>query len=148
MYPGTIFNWHDQSVIENVPINTVDNSPLFFTVSSFDRGPEDLRVVTGQDFYKLYGSKMNFARHGQPALQAANMINGGARLLIKRLVAKDATLANIIAVSKLTSTVKAIKANAEDPNGKTLVELMGGASTTVEYTEALEILSSVGSEND
>ena len=148
MYPGTIFNWHDQSVIENVPINTVDNSPLFFTVSSFDRGPEDLRVVTGQDFYKLYGSKMNFARHGQPALQAANMINGGARLLIKRLVAKDATLANIIAVSKLTSTVKAIKANAEDPNGKTLVELMGGVSTTVEYTEALEILSSVGSEND
>ena len=148
MYPGTIFNWHDQSVIENVAINTVDNSPLFFTVSSFDRGPEDLRVVSGQDFYKLYGSKMNFARHGQPALQAANMINGGARLLIKRLVAKDATLANIIAVSKLTSTVKAIKANAEDPNGKTLVELMGGASTTVEYTEALEILSSVGSDND
>lgn len=147
MYPGTIFNWHDQSVIENVPINTVDNSPLFFTVSSFDRGPEDLRVVNGQDFYKLYGSKMNFTKHGQPALQAANMINGGARLLIKRLVAKDATLANTIAVSKLTSTVKAIKANVEDPNGKTLVELMGGEATTVVYTEALEILSSVGSED-
>ena len=146
MYPGTIYNWHDQSVIENVAIDTVDNSPLFFTVSSFERGPEDLRVVSGQDFYKLYGSKMDFTRHGQPALQAANMINGGARLLIKRLVAKDATLANVIAVSKLTSTVKAIKADAEDPNGKTLDELMGGTSASVKYTEALEIISSVGSE--
>lgn len=144
MYPGTIVNWHDESAITNQVIETVDNSPLFLAVSSFDRGPEDLRVVTGADFYKLYGSKMNFERHGQPALQAANIINGGGKLLIKRLVADDATVANTIAIANVKSEINAVKADEADPNGKTLAEITGDSSDTVNYTEILDIISSVG----
>lgn len=110
MYPGTIINpWHDQSAISTRTIEQVDNIPLYAHVSSFDRGPEDLRVVSGQLFYDLYGSKMNFSKHGQPALQAANIIDGGGQILIKRLVAKDALLANVIFVATVTSVTTAAK---------------------------------------
>jgi hypothetical protein len=83
MYPGTIINIIDQSQIPELEANSVDNAPLYLTVSSFDRGPEDLRIVnTSSEFHSLYGTKMNFVKHGQPALQAANDIAGGAKLLI------------------------------------------------------------------
>lgn len=104
MYPGTIVNIIDQSYLGDTDSTSVDNSPLYLAVSSFDRGPEDLRVVTtANDFYALYGKKMNFAKHGQPAIQAANDIAAGARLLIKRIVPDDALLGNLI----LTVTAKA-----------------------------------------
>ena len=96
MYQGTIVNWHDQSQIKAPAIESVDNRPLFLHASSFDKGPEELRVVHGQKFYELYGTKMNFANHGQPAIQAANIIDGGGELLVKRVVAADAKLANIV----------------------------------------------------
>lgn len=149
-HPGTTFTWHDQSAINtNVNIDAVDNAPLFLTVSSFDRGPEDLRVVTNKDFYNLYGNKMNFAAHGQPALQAANIINGGGKLLIKRLVAEDAQLANLIGIATVKEVVNTVKAAEGDPNGKTLGELLNGvADEPVEYVEALELMSSVGDTDD
>ena len=146
MYPGTIFNWHDQSGITTSVIESIDNSPLYLHLSSFDRGPEGLRVVKGKEFYQLYGSKMNFAKHGQPAIQAANIIDGGGSLLLKRLVAKDATLANLVAIAKLRSTINVVK--ADEVNGKTLNELMTGeVAEAVEYAEQLEIVSSVGTED-
>ena len=51
MYPGTIFNWHDESVTKETVVENIDNSQLFMQVSSFNRGPEDLRVVSGKTFY-------------------------------------------------------------------------------------------------
>ena len=145
-YPGSTFTWHDQSAIaQNEAIETVDNSPLFFAVSSFDRGPEDLRVVSNKDFYNLYGNKMNFNRHGQPAIQAANIINGGGRLLIKRLVADDAKLANMVAVATVKEVISTVKAADNDSNGKTLGELLNGVpDAPIEYVEALELISGVG----
>jgi len=124
MYPGTIVNWHDQSVTTETVAENIDNSQLFFQVSSFDRGPEDLRVVSGRTFYDLYGSKMNFSRHGQPSIQAANIIDGGGKLLIKRVVAEDALLANLVAIATVESSVSAVKAEAGDINGKTLEEIL------------------------
>lgn len=118
MYPGTIVNWHDQSAI---PINTADanaNGPVFLVVSSFDKGPEKWNKIYGQSFFDLYASdtnrQMSFARHGQPAIQAANMIANGATLLVKRLVAADAELANLIVVAKVKSTTVLRSATEED----------------------------------
>lgn len=127
MYPGSIFNWHDQSVIQTTGTVSLDNAPLFLTASSFDKGPEDLRVVRGQSFFDLYGNNPSFEKHGQPAIQAANIINAGGSLLIKRLVAKDATLANTILVATVTSNILATPIPAEDTEteGKTYNELMG-----------------------
>lgn len=146
MHPGSIFVWHDQSGFKKeVPV-VADNSPLFFTESSFDKGPEDIREVSGEEFYKLYGTKMRFESHGQPALQAANIIDHGGRLLVKRLVANDAYLANLIGVSNVVSKIHAIKATEDDINGKTLEEILTGSpGEEKEYAEVLDIISEVGS---
>ena len=119
MYPGTIVHWHDESAITTAAPAVVDNSPLFLTASSFDKGPEGLRVVRGQEFYDLYGSNIDFFKHGQPAIQAANIINGGGRLLVKRLVAYDATLANKIFVATFNQILNLTADTEEDPEAKT-----------------------------
>ncbi|MDD3121915.1 MAG: hypothetical protein PHC62_00200 [Candidatus Izemoplasmatales bacterium] len=100
MRPGTIFNWIDQSGIQReVPQATI--MPTFLTAFSSDRGPEDINIISGEDFYKLYGYDISFAKHGQPLLQAANIIDNGGELMCKRVVAPDATLANIVIVAKV-----------------------------------------------
>lgn len=100
MYPGTIFNWYDQSGISETEVVVSENAPLFLAAASFDKGPEDMRVVSGQQFYRLYGNKIDFDKHGQAALQIKNIIDNGGRVLMKRVVDQDTTkgakLANII----------------------------------------------------
>ena len=147
MYPGTIVNWHDQSAIQTRTVQAVDNSPLYLCLSSFDRGPEELTVVSTK-FYDLYGSKMNFDKHGQPAIQAANMIDNGARLLVKRLVADDAKLANLIGVATVSRNIVAINAADDDPNAKTIDEILGNDPEPKEYAEELSIVSTIGDTAD
>lgn len=147
MYPGSIFVWHDESGFKQPVPQTTDNSPLFFAVSSFDKGPEDVREEKGEHFYKMYGSKMRFVAHGQPSIQTANIIDNGGRVLVKRLVANDATLANLVNVAQVISKIHAISAAEDDINGKTLEEILTGApGEEVEYAEVLNIISEVGSE--
>ena len=96
MYPGTIVNWYDQSIIDTgEQITELDHKPLLMVVSSFDKGPEKLMEVSGTNFNKLFGT-MSFAKHGQNSIQAQRIINAGARLLVKRVCAEDAELANTI----------------------------------------------------
>ena len=141
--PSTTFKWYDQSAPRSQQTETVDNSPLFLVFSSFDRGPEDLRVVSGPKFFNLYGEKMRFDRHGQPAIQAANIVNGGARVLCKRLVAKDATLANAIVTATVSNKISVTKADEGDINAKTVDEIIGVAEER-EYTDPLTISSAIG----
>lgn len=129
MYPGTTFTWHDESQITVPETDVVDNRPLFAHVSSFDRGPEDLRIVSGSDFYNLYGSKMNFSKHGQPALEAKNIIDGGGKLLIKRLVADDALLANVIFVATIKQTT--VLSKSTDGTGSELSSYTSNATTVL-----------------
>lgn len=114
-YPATIDKWYDQSGIAPEAA-TVLNRPLFLTAAAFDRGPEKIMRTYGNDFYKLYGNSMNFAKYGQAAIQAANIINNGGELLIKRVVAKDATLANAVIVAHVTPS----QAQKTDANGRPL----------------------------
>ena len=144
MYPGTIYKWHDQSAIRSQVIAEVDNSPLYLCVSSFNRGPEELTEVSGKSFYDLYGSKMDFDKHGQPAIQAANMIDNGARLLVKRLVADDAKLSNLIAVATVKRQIIALNTSQDDPNGKTIDEILGKEPEVRSFADKLDIVSSVG----
>lgn len=102
-YPGTIDNWFDQSGITAQPAAEVTPRPLMLTAAAFDRGPEKITKVYGQNFYKLFGYYIDFDKYGQAAIQAANAIDNGAELMIKRVVAKDATLANIFPVAVVTT---------------------------------------------
>ena len=102
MYPGTIFNWHDQSEIKTVTnVTNVDDSPLLLQVFSSDKGTEDMIEVSGSDFKAMYG-EMDFAKHGQSAIQAAAIVEAGGRLLAKRVVATDSTLASVVFVANVT----------------------------------------------
>ena len=135
MYPDTIVVWHDQSGIQTPQEpDYYANAPLYLCASSFDRGPEKMQVVYGENFYKLYGNKMNFAKHGQPALQAANCIDGGAKLLLKRIVAPDSLLANVVLCPTITRTrIATVAEDPMDPNAVTreeACEILNGVTYT------------------
>ena len=100
--PGTIINWYEQIASTNEIEETIIR-PLYLQLFTSDKGPENLRTVNGKDFFKLYGSTPSFKKHGQPLLQAANIIKAGGEVLCKRIVAEDATLANLVIVAKVSN---------------------------------------------
>lgn len=104
MYPGTKFEIVDQSLIPEIPQQDPIVKPMFMAVFTSDKGSEDYGVYEGDDFFKQFGSDIKFANHGQPLLQAAMQIKAGARLYCKRMVADDATLANLILSATVTKT--------------------------------------------
>jgi hypothetical protein len=117
MYPGTIFNWIDQSWITEATPVVNDSAPLFMAVGSFDKGPEDFREVSGNDFFALYGQS-DFFKHGQNSIQMANIINNGGKLFVKRVVASDSKLANLIIVANVSEETTEVQRT--DANGNLL----------------------------
>ena len=115
-YPGTVDNWIDQSGISSQQTQEVYPRPLLLTAAAFDRGPEKITRVYGQNFYKLFGYYIDFEKYGQAAIQAANIINNGGELMIKRVVADDATLANIIICARVSTD----RVQKTDANGNPL----------------------------
>lgn len=126
-YPGTIDNWIDQSGIQAQEAADITPRPLMLAAAAFDRGPEKFTRVYGADFYKLYGYYIDYEKYGQTAIQCANIINNGGELLLKRVVAEDATLANIVVVAKVTSS----RVQKTDADGNPLyVDPVSGKETT------------------
>lgn len=130
MYPGFIVEFDDQSDIPTLPIEEVRHKPLFGTIFTADKGTEGWFKVSGEDFFKMYGKSISFKRHGQPLLQSAVAINAGAELLCKRLVADDATLANI----GIVATVSDTEVQATDSEGNPLYQDAEG-NQTIEVTD-------------
>lgn len=128
-YPGTIDNWIDQSAITEQ--HTVDDPvrPIFLTACALPKGPEDIKMVYGDTFYKLYGTTIDSDKYGQIALQASAIINAGGKLLIKRVVSDDATLANAAVVA----TVKQSQVQKTNAKGEPLYI---DKKTQTETTEA------------
>lgn len=124
MYPSTKFIIEDRSAINEFPINEQINAPKFAQFFSSDKGPEEMGMYYGEDF-KIFGEP-NFARHGQPLLQAQTLINNGAQVLAKRIVADDATLANLIVLAKVKQTEK----QKTNEDGKPLYTTAEGEETT------------------
>lgn len=126
MYVGTIIEYDDQSAITTLPIADVRTNPLYLALFTSDKGPEEWTELSGEDWFDAYGSNISFARHGQPLLQAAMSINAGARLLSKRLVASNATLANL----SIVATVTEGETQAKDSAGNLLYTDSNGDDTT------------------
>ena len=100
---GTQFNLIDQSAITRIT-NTqeVDDSPVILTAMASAKGTEDWFDIKSQ-YTEMFGEP-NFRAYGQASIQNRRMIDAGARLVGKRLVADDSALANIIIVAKLYKT--------------------------------------------
>lgn len=127
--PGNEFVIMDQSG-KYVTTEKPELAPLMLTAASFDRGPEGLIEVSGDDFFRMYGENISFDKHGQPAIQAANIIKNGGKLLIKRVVAPDSELANAIG----TATVKKVEVPKVDPVTKQQIYI--DKNTGMETTES------------
>lgn len=126
MYPSTTFIIEDRSQIDDLQINEQISAPLFMQFFSSDKGPEEMGEYYG-DAFDIFGAP-NFARHGQPLLQAKRLINNGARVLAKRIVAPDATLANAVVLAK----VKSVSTQKTDEDGNPLyTDATTGEETTV-----------------
>ena len=129
--PGVTINWVSQNTKTNVIADTIIR-PLYLQLFSSDKGPENLRTVHGDEFFKLYGNTPSFKKHGQPLLQAASIISAGGELLCKRVVAEDATLANFVVVAKVVKeTVQKVNAAGlplyiDAETGKETTESAGG----------------------
>lgn len=106
MYPATIFEYVDESQIEKISIDNTIVKPVFMCGFTSDKGPEDYKMVEGEDFYKMYGNDISFARHGQPLLQAAMAINAGGRVFAKRIVDPTSTLANGTLYANVSTVAK------------------------------------------
>ena len=105
MYPGTKFNWYDNSQFgTTTPIAVDPAPPLFLTAFTADKGTEKMIRISGEDFYKMYGDTLSFTNHGQALIQAGNIIDNGAELLCKRIVPNNATLSNIVLTLQLSAT--------------------------------------------
>lgn len=127
MYPSTTFYIEDRSQITDLQINEQINAPLFMQFFTADKGPEEIGEYYGEHFAKMFG-RPNFARHGQPLLQAQRLINNGARVLAKRVVAPDATLANTVVLAH----VKKVTTQKTDAEGNGLYIDADGNETTIE----------------
>lgn len=135
MYAGTQFEWIDKSQIPEYDVAVVDNAPMFAQTFSSDIGPEELTIYTDKNFFDLCGT-ISYARHGQPLLQAANIIMHGGKVVGKRIVAPDATLANIILVLEMYS---ATRPKTDPVTGDPLyLQDDGTESTTVSATPVTE----------
>lgn len=97
---GTKIILEDQSFIP--PINISDNviRPIVMMGFSSDKGTEDYVKIKGKDFFNQYG-EISFSRHGQPLLQAANVIKSGGILYAKRIVAENSKLAGLAIISHI-----------------------------------------------
>ena len=144
MYPGVIIEYDDQSEYKSLPIVELENRPLMAAVFTSDKGPEGWTRVSGSKFFELYGENISFKRHGQPLLQAAMSINRGAELLCKRLVAGDATYANIGIFASVTD--KAFSISTESVEGATkFTDLLGKMKQKETPTmKLLYVISDIG----
>ena len=126
MYPGPIFEYDDQSDVTSLPVAEVRRKPMFGALFTSDKGIEEWIRISGKKFFDMYGKTISFNKHGQPLLQSAMTINAGGELFCKRLVADDATLANISIVAELSTE----KVQATDAEGKNIYIDESGNETT------------------
>ena len=100
----TTFTIIDQSDIPSLNTAIVPYKPLYMVAASSDKGPEEYGVYEGQDFVDTFVSNLKtvFDVHGQPLLQAIRVAEAGGKIFFKRVVAPDATLANICVSAQVT----------------------------------------------
>ena len=105
MYAGTKVRIHEIRRVPRVR-ETNETIPLFLCVFSSDKGTEELTSFTKTNFDLMYGTSSDFFKYGQPLLQAHDIANAGGKILGKRIVAEDSTLANVVINAEVTKKQK------------------------------------------
>lgn len=140
MYAGTKVNWHEVLMADSNKSSIDDSLPLFLCAFSADKGSEEITDLTYNEFKEMYGNTANFFKYGQPLLQAHKILAAGGRVLGKRIVAEDATLANLIITAEVTSQ----EVNKTDSDGNQLyIDESGNETTDVTETPATIVYATV-----
>lgn len=129
MYAGSQFTWYDTSTLATATEAVENPNPVvrFMLLITSDKGSEDLTTLYGQDWFDMYGNKPSFKNHGQPLIQAYNIIKAGGVGVTKRLVAEDSTLSNLI----LVASVEKVTTEKVDADGNPLyIDPTTGNETT------------------
>lgn len=117
---GTRFNIIDLSeVSEDTQTVTPDNAPLILACGPTAKGDEDMAVYSGDTYRKMFGDP-DFKRFGQSSVQVQRMIDNGAKVLFKRVVATDAALANVTMLANIK--VVPVKKSQFNPDGTPVYE--------------------------
>ena len=134
-YPQTKFQIVDNSDI--TPLNVVGEDDIkrgvFVQVFAAPKGPEEWKTgVMGQKFFDLYGTKPTFGTYGQPLLQASEIARLGGRVTAKRVVAPNATLADLLVYAEVyKATVQKY-----DKAGGNPIYLDSNGNETIDPTQA------------
>lgn len=125
---GTKVNIIDLSEYsENPEIITPDSAPVILTCGPSAKGTEKMVSIKGAEYRTMFGDP-DFKKYGQASVQNQRMIDAGARLVHKRIVATDAELANTTIIADIEfTTTEALDENGEkipqlDEEGNPIVE--------------------------
>ena len=80
-----------------------DNSPVILAAYPTAKGTEKLSIFSGTDFVNMVGMS-DYEKYGQISEQTQRAVANGAKVAFKRLVATDATLANVVVVAEVYHT--------------------------------------------
>lgn len=111
-YPHSEFIWHDQSQIQAIEDINI-SKPNILLAFVGPKGPEEILKTDYTDWHKYYGDNVSYQKYGQPLLQAASIVDAGGIVYSKRVVAEDATLANVCITATLTEGAEEQKTNAK-----------------------------------
>lgn len=144
-YPRSRFEIIDQTANREIAVTAI-NEPIPLAMAAFtsDKGPENWRVITSFDELTSNYGAISYARHGQPQLTVAEVLRAGGVVLGKRIVANDATLANVTIYARVVkvSDVSYVYYYAKsETNAKTFRD----AYKNHEYMESADFINGVSS---
>lgn len=135
---GTKFNIIDLSKIpEQTVIETPDAAPVILTAFPSAKGTEKLVEMSGTDYRTMFGDP-DYKKYGQVSVQNQRMIDAGAKLLCKRIVASDAKLSNVTLVAKVSASIVTTDRVKKDDEGHDVTQTVqneGGQQVQVPVYE-------------
>ena len=151
MYPSTKFEIVDRSYINSLTVVNEDSvdRPYMMQVFAAPKGPEEWQNgIMSKKFYNYYGDVPVFTKYGQPLLQATMLASEGARMVTKRVVSDEATLANILVYAEVNRKTEQKLTDEGDPvyydvNGVETTEV-DLANTNTTSTDAYGIFDATG----
>lgn len=136
---GTKIILEDQSYIPSLNVADSTTRPIVFAGFTSDKGTEEYTKWQGEDFFDQYG-EISFARHGQPLLQAANVINNGGIVYAKRVVDPTSRLAMLGVVAHVKEISRQETRIKMDPlTGSPITKEDGSYVTEELYWKAVDI---------
>lgn len=101
-YPRSQFEVVNNTSVEEIATNTVSGTTsIMLAAYTSDKGSEDWELLYGLTNFTDRKGGLSFSKHGQAQFTVANLLKNGSYVLAKRMVSKDATLANVTIRAKV-----------------------------------------------